>query len=90
MGEMTDVGALIAPRALLVISGSKDSIFPIDATKRAFAQLETTYAVLGASEAIESDFFEGVHQWSNRKSLPFLEKHFGPGGGAKNRAGLVP
>ncbi len=76
-GEMSDVGALIAPRPLLVISGDEDAIFPIEATKAAFAQLAETYAVLGARERLESDFFPGVHQWSNRETLPFLEKPLG-------------
>ncbi|MCP4639726.1 MAG: prolyl oligopeptidase family serine peptidase [bacterium] len=76
-GEMSDVGALIAPRPCLMISGDEDRIFPIDATKRAYADLAKTYKVLGASEELDSDFFEGEHQWSNRKSLAFLEKHFG-------------
>ncbi len=76
-GEMSDVGALIAPRPALMISGDEDKIFPIDATKRAYAQLGKTYATLGVEGNLESDFFEGVHEWSNRKSLSFLEKHFG-------------
>ena len=77
-GEMSDVAALIAPRPMLVISGSEDSIFPIDATKRAFETLAKTYELLGARGSLESDFFEGVHEWSNRKTLPFIEKHFAP------------
>lgn len=76
-GEMSDVAALIAPRPLLIISGDQDEIFPIDATRRAYAALEKTYAVLDAAGNLESDFFEGVHQWSNRKSLGFLKTHFG-------------
>ncbi len=76
-GEMSDIAALIAPRPLLIISGSEDSIFPIEATKRAYKTLAGTYEVLGARDNLDSDFFEGVHEWSNRKTLPFLEKHFG-------------
>lgn len=76
-GEMSDIGALIAPRPLLVISGSEDPIFPIAATKHAFAALSKTYQCLGAPNNLESDFFEGVHEWSNRKTLPFLKEHFG-------------
>ncbi len=76
-GEMSDVAALFAPRPMLIISGDEDRIFPIDATERAYAELEKTYALLGAQDNLDSDFFEGVHQWSNRKTLPFLEKHFG-------------
>jgi len=75
--EMSDVAALIAPRPTLIISGSDDPIFPLEATQRAYAQLVKTYGVLGAKDKLESDFFEGVHQWSNRKSLPFLAAHFG-------------
>lgn len=74
-GEMSDVAALIAPRPALMISGSEDSIFPIDATREAYAALAKTYKVLNAEENLESDFFEGVHEWSNRKTLPFLERH---------------
>lgn len=76
-GEMSDVGALIAPRPVLIISGDQDKIFPIDATKRAYEQLQKTYAVLGANDNIDSDFFEGEHEWSNAKTVPFLKKHFG-------------
>ncbi|MFP4500810.1 MAG: alpha/beta hydrolase [Candidatus Hydrogenedentota bacterium] len=76
-GEMSDVAALIAPRPLLIISGDEDSIFPIEATRRAFTQLAETYTVLDARDNLESDFFSGEHQWSNRKTLPFLEQHLG-------------
>ena len=77
-GEMSDVGALIAPRPLLVISGDEDRIFPIEGTKRAYATLAKTYELFGARHDLESDFFEGEHEWSNRKTLPFLEKHLDP------------
>jgi dienelactone hydrolase len=76
-GEMSDVAALIAPRPALIISGTKDSIFPIDATRTAYATLANTYATLGVPERLDSDFFEGVHEWSNRKTISFLKKHLG-------------
>ncbi len=76
-GEMSDIAALIAPRPLLIISGIKDSIFPIKATRKAYKQLEQVYKLLGAGKNLEKDFFDGPHSWSNRKSLSFLKKHFG-------------
>ena len=76
-GEMSDVAALIAPRPLLVISGTEDPIFPIKATRKAYAELEKVYGLLGAGRNLEKDFFGGGHAWSNRKTLAFLEKHFG-------------
>lgn len=78
-GEMRDVAALIAPRPLLVISGIHDRIFPIAATRAAYADLEPVYRLLGAPDNLESDFFDGPHAWSNRRTLPFLARHFGPG-----------
>lgn len=71
-GEMRDIAALIAPRPLLVISGKKDPIFPIAATRQAFADLKEVYALLGATGNLEKDFFDGPHAWSNQKTLAFL------------------
>jgi len=70
--------ALIAPLPLLVISGDRDKIFPIEATKKAYGELSKDHEFLKASDYLESDFFEGVHEWRNRKTLPFLKRHFGP------------
>ena len=75
-GEMSDVGALIAPRPVLVISGTNDSIFPIAATQKAYDRLAKTYALLGADDNLDHDYFEGPHAWSNNKTLAFLDKHF--------------
>ena len=76
-GEMREIAALIAPRPLLVISGTKDPIFPIEATRRAYSDLEPVYNLLDARRDLEKDFFDGPHAWSNRKTLPFLKKHIG-------------
>jgi len=77
-GEMSDVAALIAPRPFLVISGTDDPIFPIAATRKATKTLAKTYKLLGAPTCLDSDFFQGGHGWNNRKTLPFLRKHWGP------------
>jgi len=75
--EMSDIAALIAPRPLLIISGQDDAIFPLKATRKAYRKLQETYKLLGSKNNLESDFFEGIHQWSNRKTLSFLQKHLG-------------
>ena len=41
--EMYDVMGLFAPRKLVIVCGAKDDIFPLEATKRAFAELKTIY-----------------------------------------------
>lgn len=74
-GEMREIAALIAPRPLLAISGKQDEIFPIEATMKAYADLEPVYALLGATGNLDHDWFDGPHAWSNHKTLPFLAKH---------------
>jgi len=73
-GEMYDVASLIAPRALLVESGTKDDIFPIESAKYAYEKVKEVYRFLNAEDKIDSDFFEGRHEISGRKSYDFLVK----------------
>jgi len=73
-GEMYDVASLIAPRALLIESGTKDDIFPIESTKYAYEKVKEVYKLLNAEDKIDSDFFEGRHEISGRKSYDFLVK----------------
>jgi dienelactone hydrolase len=79
-GDMREVAALFAPRPFLVISGTHDAIFPIEATRAAYADLEPVYELLSAGDKLDHDFFDGPHSWSNNKTLPFLRQHFGPVG----------
>lgn len=76
-GEMADVVALFAPRPVLLINGIDDQIFPIDGARRGFDKLQQVYSVLDVADNVDADFFDGGHGWSNNKTLPFLQKHFG-------------
>jgi dienelactone hydrolase len=73
-GEMADLFGLIAPRALLIESGVRDDIFPIDGVKSSYARLEALYGRLGAKDKIDIDIFEGDHQISGAKAYDFLVK----------------
>lgn len=42
--EMQDLSALICPRSLIVVSGEKDEIFPIDGAKKGFETVKKIYA----------------------------------------------
>ncbi len=78
-GEMYDVAALIAPRPLLIESGSKDPIFPIEAAKYAYERIRRAYALLKAEDRLDADFFEGRHEISGRKSYEFMAKWLSEG-----------
>lgn len=71
--EHLDLGALVAPRHLLVESGREDLIFPVDAARSTMGALHDVYGDLGASEALQHDEFEGGHQWNGTRAYPFFE-----------------
>ncbi len=48
--NMGDLGGLIAPRALVMVNGEEDNIFPIDGAKRTFKTISSLYKAAGAPE----------------------------------------
>jgi dienelactone hydrolase len=72
LGEMEDIFGLIAPRPLLLECGTHDDIFPLDAAKRTYAQLQRAYALAGHIDDVRIDVFEGEHQISGAKAYDFL------------------
>ncbi|MCI4439348.1 acetylxylan esterase, partial [archaeon] len=51
-----------------------DDIFPIESAKYAYEKVKEVYRFLNAEDKIDSDFFEGRHEISGRKSYDFLVK----------------
>ncbi len=72
--EHVDLGALVAPRPLLVETGTEDPIFPVAGAGREMARLEVVYDALGAPDAVEHDVFDGGHRWNGVRAYPFLER----------------
>lgn len=75
--EHLDVAAAIAPRAMLVESGTEDPIFPHQAASETVAQLRLLYDHLGAGASLEHDVFSGGHQWHGELAYPFLARQLG-------------
>jgi hypothetical protein len=74
VAEMSDIAGLIAPRAMFVESGTRDNIFPIEATKASFARAQKIYGVFGASDKIGLEVFEGEHQFWGKGAFEFLKQ----------------
>jgi len=72
--EMPEIGGLIAPKPLLMECGEDDPIFPIAASKAAYAQLQRIYQVAGVPEKLDIDIFAAGHQISGAKAYDFLQK----------------
>lgn len=72
--EMPDIAGLIAPRPLHLESGTKDPIFPVQATKEAFTSLRRIYEVFNAADRVSLHIFEGEHEFNGKEAFPFLKR----------------
>lgn len=72
--EMADIAALIAPRPLVIEAGERDHIFPIAATREAFAQLGPVWEALDALPP-ELVVTPGGHTFRAERSLEALREH---------------
>lgn len=73
-GEIYDFACALAPRELLIESGTKDKLFPIGASKVAHEKIKRIYALTGAENNLHIDVFCGKHSVSGAYSFDFLSK----------------
>ncbi len=84
--EYDDVLALIAPRPVLVVSGTRDHIYPYDGAARAVEGARAVYRALGAGEAIRAVAADGPHRFYPEVAWPAFEallaerRRLAPGG----------
>ncbi len=74
VGELSDVACLMAPRALLVESGTEDNLFGIEAATEAFSRVQRLYAIAGASDRIQHHIFSGGHRWDGAQAHAWLDR----------------
>ena len=76
--DVGEVGALIAPRPLLIETGTQDTLngrSMLDNVRPYVAQARTAYALYGKADDLYHDVFEGPHMWHGVYALPFIQKH---------------
>ncbi len=76
--DMGDLGALIAPRPLLIETGTRDSLNGAGGLANVTSQVEITrqaYRILGVGERLAHDVFDGEHRWNGVQAIPFLRQH---------------
>ena len=79
--DIGDIGALIAPRPLLIETGTKDGLngeSNLDNVVPYVCQVHTAYNLLGVPENIYHDIFEGEHRWNGVHAIPWIVKHMNP------------
>jgi fermentation-respiration switch protein FrsA (DUF1100 family) len=72
--DMADIAMLAFPRPILFQNGSKDHIFPISQTRKAFKELKGRYASLGEADKLKLDVFADGHRWSPRHVNAFYDR----------------
>jgi hypothetical protein len=62
--DYPDIVSLAAPRALMVINGSKDGLFQLDGVKQSFEKLKRCWAKAGVPEKINCRLFDTPHEFN--------------------------
>jgi dienelactone hydrolase len=78
--DMGDIAALIAPRPLLIETGTQDGLNGASGLKNVASQFriaKKAYRLLKAPDMLKQDIFEGPHRWNGVEALPWLKKHLG-------------
>ena len=63
--DLPDIAGLIAPRRLIVQSGKKDAIFPIESVRRAYQKIERVYRLYGAEKNLQLHEHDGFHSFQS-------------------------
>lgn len=73
--EHAQVASLVAPRPLLVESGSADPLFPVAAACATLDAVAPVWSAAGAGDALVHDVFDGAHQWHGALVGEFFAAH---------------
>lgn len=75
--DMGDLGALIAPRPLLIETGTKDPLNGAEGLDNVYPQVaiaRKAYNLFGSGDRLYHHIFEGGHIWSGQQAIPWMEK----------------
>jgi dienelactone hydrolase len=77
LGDVPEIGALIAPRPCVWEVGSRDGLIAPKWADVALTRMRRAYKALDAEEQLHVDRFDGGHEWSGRVAYPLLERVLG-------------
>jgi len=76
--DMGDIAALIAPRPLLIETGTKDPLNGKSGLENVYSQtsiIRRAYKILEREKFFKHDVFEGEHRWHGTEAIPWVKKH---------------
>jgi dienelactone hydrolase len=75
--DMGDLGAMIAPRPLVIETGDQDKLNGINGLENVYPQVRiasAAYELLGAADRIRHDVFHGGHRWNGTLAVAWMKK----------------
>lgn len=72
IGEMSDFASSLSPRKLMMQFGTKDKLFPVEASRTAAKSIASIFKMNGAEESFIPFEFNGKHEVSLKKALEFF------------------
>jgi dienelactone hydrolase len=72
VAEMADILGLFAPKPVVIVAGEEDDIFPIAATRQAFANLQEIYNAAGCPDRCHLVIGEGGHRFYADQAWPVI------------------
>ncbi len=78
--DYPDVASLAMPRALMVINGSRDTLFEPEGVRRAHAKLSACYAKAGAPDMVRTRLYDAPHEFNaamQEEAWGWLARHLG-------------
>ena len=76
--DMGDIAALIAPRPLLVETGTEDAHNGASGLANVRSQVRTirkAYRLLETGRMVKHHVFEGPHRWNGAEAIPWMKRH---------------
>ncbi len=76
--DMGDIAALIAPRPLLIETGTRDPLNGASGLRNVYSQtsiIRRSYKIMEKEKLFKHDVFEGDHRWHGVEAIPWIKKH---------------
>ena len=76
--DYPDIASLACPKAMLLINGEKDKLFPVPGVKKAFDKLHTIWKSQHAEDKLQTELWDIPHSCDKKAQqtiLEFFQKH---------------
>lgn len=72
--DLPDIVSLIAPRPLLIENGTRDPLYTLKVVEKEYTKVQKVYELLGGSDRVDIDLFEGSHRFSGKKAFNWFDQ----------------